>query len=223
MAGLPEARARAESIVAVATGAGLRTVALVTDMDAPLASAAGNAVEVAYALDSLSGRRRDERFHAVTLALGAEMLVAGGLAADTAEASGRLEDALASGRAAERFGRMVAALGGPADLMERPERHLPAAPVVRPVRRDGPVAGIATREIGLAVIGLGGGRTRPEDGIDPRVGFTNLARPGEAGDLIGIVHAADAAAADRAEAALRAAYRAGEAAPEGAAVLERIG
>jgi len=223
MAGLPEARALAESIVAVATGAGLRTVALVTDMDAPLASAAGNAVEVAYALDYLSGRRRDERFHAVTLALGAEMLVAGGLAADTAEASGRLEDALASGRAAERFGRMVAALGGPADLMERPERHLPAAPVVRPVRRDGPVAGIATREIGLAVIGLGGGRTRPEDGIDPRVGFTNLARPGEAGDLIGIVHAADAAAADRAEAALRAAYRAGEAAPEGAAVLERIG
>ncbi len=223
MAGLPEARALAESIVAVATGAGLRTVALVTDMDAPLASAAGNAVEVAYALDYLSGRRRDERFHAVTLALGAEMLVAGGLAADTAEASGRLEDALASGRAAERFGRMVAALGGPVDLMERPERHLPAAPVVRPVRRDGPVAGIATREIGLAVIGLGGGRTRPEDGIDPRVGFTNLARPGEAGDLIGIVHAADAAAADRAEAALRAAYRAGEAAPEGAAVLERIG
>lgn len=223
MAGLPEARALAESIVAVATGAGLRTVALVTDMDAPLASAAGNAVEVAYALDYLSGRRRDERFHAVTLALGAEMLVAGGLAANTAEASGRLEDALASGRAAERFGRMVAALGGPADLMERPERHLPAAPVVRPVRRDGPVAGIATREIGLAVIGLGGGRTRPEDGIDPRVGFTNLARPSEAGDLIGIVHAADAAAADRAEAALRAAYRAGEAAPEGAAVLERIG
>lgn len=223
MAGLPEARALAESIVAVATGAGLRTVALVTDMDAPLASAAGNAVEVAYALDYLSGRRRDERFHAVTLALGAEMLVAGGLAADTAEASGRLEDALASGRAAERFGRMVAALGGPVDLMERPERHLPAAPVVRPVRRDGPVAGIATREIGLAVIGLGGGRTRPEDGIDPRVGFTNLARPSEAGDLIGIVHAADAAAADRAEAALRAAYRAGEAAPEGAAVLERIG
>jgi thymidine phosphorylase len=223
MAGLPEARALAESIVAVATGAGLRTVALVTDMDAPLASAAGNAVEVAYALDYLSGRRRDERFHAVTLALGAEMLVAGGLAADTAEASGRLEDALASGRAAERFGRMVAALGGPVDLMERPERHLPAAPVVRPVRRDGPVAGIATREIGLAVIGLGGGRTRPEDGIDPRVGFTNLARPGEAGDLIGIVHAADAAAADRAEAALRAAYRLGEATPEGAAVLERIG
>ncbi len=223
MAGLPEARALAESIVAVATGAGLRTVALVTDMDAPLASAAGNAVEVAYAIDYLAGRRREERFHAVTVALGAEMLVAGGLAADSAEAAGRLEHALISGRAAETFGRMVAALGGPADLMERPGEALPAAPVVRPVRRDGPVAGVATREIGLAVIGLGGGRTRPEDGIDPRVGFTQLARPGEAGDLLGIVHAADESAADRGEAALRAAYRTGEAAPEGAAVLERIG
>ena len=223
MAGMPEARALAESIVGVATGAGLRTVALVTDMDAPLASAAGNAVEVAYAIDYLAGRRREARFHAVTLALGAEMLVAGGLAAETAEASDRLEDALGSGRAAELFGRMVAALGGPADLLERPAKHLPAAPVVRAVRRDGPVSGIATREIGLAVIGLGGGRTRPEDGIDPRVGFTDLARPGEAGDLLGVVHAADADAADRAEAALRAAYRSGEAAPEGAAVLERIG
>lgn len=223
MAGMPEARALAESIVGVATGAGLRTVALVTDMDAPLASAAGNAVEVAYALDYLAGRRRDARFHAVTLALGAEMLVAGGLAADTTEASARLDEALGSGRAAEIFGRMVAALGGPADLLDRPAQHLPAAPVVRAVRRDGPVAGIATREIGLAVIGLGGGRTRPEDGIDPRVGFTDLARPGEACDLLGVVHAADADAADRAEAALRAAYRLGEAAPEGAAVLERIG
>ncbi|GJD81333.1 thymidine phosphorylase [Methylobacterium gregans] len=223
MAGMPEARALAESIVGVATGAGLRTVALVTDMDAPLASAAGNAVEVAYAIDYLAGRRREARFHAVTLALGAEMLVAGGLAAETSKASDRLEDALGSGRAAELFGRMVAALGGPADLLERPAKHLPAAPVVRAVRRDGPVSGIATREIGLAVIGLGGGRTRPEDGIDPRVGFTDLARPGEAGDLLGVVHAADADAADRAEAALRAAYRSGEAAPEGAAVLERIG
>ncbi|AWN34524.1 thymidine phosphorylase [Methylobacterium radiodurans] len=223
MTGLPEARALGQSIVAVATGAGLRTVALVTDMDAPLASAAGNAVEVAYALDYLAGRRREARFHAVTVALGAEMLVAGGLAADVAEASGRLEAALVSGRAAETFGRMVTALGGPADLLERPEQHLPAAPVVRAVRRDGPVAGIATREIGLAVIGLGGGRTRPEDGIDPRVGFTDLARPGETGALLGIVHAADAGAADRAEEALRAAYRLGEAAPEGAAVLERIG
>ncbi len=86
MEGLPEARALGESIVSVAVGAGLPTTALITDMDAPLASAAGNAVEVAYAVDYLTGRRREPRFHAVTLALGAEMLVLGGLAATREEA-----------------------------------------------------------------------------------------------------------------------------------------
>lgn len=223
MAGVPEARALAQSIVTVAEGAGLHTAALITDMDAPLASAAGNAVEVAYALDYLTGARREPRFHAVTVALGAEMLVVGGLAPDRDSAAERLEQALASGRAAEGFGRMVAALGGPGDLLERPEAHLPAAPVRRAVRQDGTVAGIATRALGLAVIRLGGGRTRPEDPVDPRVGFTDLAGPGSSGGLLGIVHAADEAAADRAEAALRAAYRMGDAPPERPPVLERVG
>jgi thymidine phosphorylase len=223
MASLPAARALAESIVTVAEGAGLRTAALITDMDAPLASAAGNAVEVAYALDYLTGARREPRFHAVTLALGAEMLVAGGLAADRDAAAERLERSLASGQAAERFARMVAALGGPGDLLERPALHLSAAPVRRPVHQDGTVAGIATRALGLAMIELGGGRTRPEDRIDPRVGFTDLAGPGASGGLLGIVHAADEASADRAEAALRAAYRMGEAPAARPTVVEAVG
>ena len=223
MEGLPEARALGESIVSVAVGAGLPTTALITDMDAPLASAAGNALEVAYALDYLTGRRREPRFHAVTLALGAEMLVLGGLAANREEAASRLEDALVSGRAAECFARMVAALGGPSDLLDRPEAHLPAAPVRRRVEAPGTVASVATRQVGLAVIALGGGRTRPQDDIDPAVGLTDLARPGDAGGLLGIVHAADEAGADRAEAALRAAYRMGEAPPERPAVIERVG
>ena len=221
MAGMAEARALADSIVAVANGAGLRTVALITDMDAPLAHAAGNGLEIAYAIDYLAGRR-EPRFHAVTLALAAEMLVSGGLATDRDAAAAKLEASLASGRAAETFSRMIAALGGPADLMEHPAKNLPAAPVVREVRAEGKVARVATRAIGLAVIGLGGGRTRPEDGIDGRVGFTELARPGDASGLLGIVHAADAAAADRAETALRAAYSLSEAAAEGSAVIERI-
>ncbi|MCJ2038645.1 thymidine phosphorylase [Methylobacterium sp. J-059] len=225
MARINEARALADSIVAVANGAGLRTVALITDMDAPLAHAAGNGLEIAYAVDYLTGHR-EPRFHAVTLALAAEMLVAGGLAPDTRDAAVRLEASLSSGRAAERFSRMVSALGGPADLIEKPAKHLSAAPVIREVRAVGTVERVATRAIGLAVIGLGGGRTRPEDGIDGRVGFTQLARPGDASGRLGIVHAADAAAADRAEAALRAAYsfRAtpAEGPPEGPVVLERI-
>ncbi|MBE7248639.1 MAG: thymidine phosphorylase, partial [Actinomycetospora chiangmaiensis] len=223
MESLPAAQALAESIVTVAGGAGLRTAALITDMDAPLASAAGNAVEVAYAIDYLTGLRREPRFHAVTLALGAEMLVAGGLAADRAAAAERLERSLASGQAAERFARMVAALGGPADLLDKPGQHLPAAPVRRPVHRDGTVAGIATRALGLAVIELGGGRTRPEDRIDPRVGFTDLAGHGASDGLLGIVHAADAASAERGEAALRKAYRMGEAAAPRPAVIEAVG
>ena len=151
------------------------------------------------------------------------MLVAGGLAPDRDAAAGRLDAALASGRAAEIFSGMVAALGGPGDLLQQPTRHLPAAPVQRPVRQAGTVAGIDTRAIGLAVIGLGGGRTRPEGAIDPRVGFTALAGPGDESGLLGIVHAADEAAADRAEAALRAAYRMGEAPPGRPAIIERVG
>lgn len=229
MASLGEARALAESIVTVANAAGLPTRALVTDMDAPLASAAGNALEVHYAVDYLNGRAREPRFHAVTLALGAEMLVLGGRAADREEAETRLMQALDAGAAREHFARMVAALGGPADLADAPERHLPQAPVIRPVAAEtaGTVEAVETRAVGLAVIGLGGGRTRPQDDIDPRVGFSGLARPGDrlgAGDLLGVVHAADEAGAERAEAALRAAYRIGGAIPAVPdAVIERIG
>ncbi|CAA2099788.1 Thymidine phosphorylase [Methylobacterium bullatum] len=209
MAGTDEARALAESIVTVANDAGLKTVALITDMDAPLASSAGNALEVAYAVDYLIGRTCEPAFHVVTVALCAEMLVLGGLATDIAEASRRVEDARDSGRAAEIFGCMVSALGGPADFIEKADRYRPVAPVIRAVKSlaTGVVSQIETREIGLAVIALGGGRTRPQDGIDPAVGLSSLARPGDASDILGIVHARTETQADAAEASLRAAYR----------------
>ncbi|KQT79778.1 thymidine phosphorylase [Methylobacterium sp. Leaf465] len=228
MAERPEAEGLARSIVDVAGGAGLRTVALITDMDSPLASAAGNAVEVAYTLDYLTGRSCEPAFHAVTLALAAEMLVVGGLSSDVADASARLENARASGRALEVFARMVTALGGPVDLVERTGRYLPKAPITRAIAAmtDGYVASIATRDLGIAVIGLGGGRTRPQDDIDPRVGFTGLPRIGariEQGQPLAMVHAADAASAERAEAALLAAYRIDPTPVERTpAVLERI-
>ncbi|MCC0805907.1 thymidine phosphorylase [Methylobacterium sp. W2] len=215
MAGADEARALAESIVSVANGAGLNTVALITNMDAPLASSAGNVLEVAYAVDYLTGRTCEPAFHAVTVALCAEMLMLGGLARDIAEAAQRVEDARDSGRSAEIFGRMVSALGGPADFIEKADRYCPIAPVIRPVRSftTGVVSQIETRAIGLAIIALGGGRTRPQDDIDPAVGLSALARPGDAADLLGIVHARTESQADAAEAALRAAYRIAAAAP----------
>jgi thymidine phosphorylase len=217
---LDAARGLGEAIVGVAGGAGLKTVALVTDMDSPLASAAGNALEVAYTLDYLAGRAREPAFHAITLELGAEMLVLGGLAANLPAARERLTAALDSGRAREVFSRMVTALGGPADLADHPERHLAEAEIVRTVAvsESGFVTRVATRAIGLAVIGLGGGRTRPQDSIDPAVGFTGLVRAGDAvgpDRPLGVIHARDAAAADAAEAALRAAYTIGPA-PGGA-------
>jgi thymidine phosphorylase len=224
-----EGRALAESLVLVANAAGLPTSALVTDMSQPLASAAGNSVEVSYTLDYLTGKRREARFHDVTLALSIEMLVLGGLAQDRAEARATIEAAIDSGRAAEAFQRMVAALGGPGDLLERPSRHLEAAPVVRAVEpeRPGVVQCIATRDVGIAITVLGGGRTRPHDSVDPAVGFTDLAGVGErvdGGRPLGVVHARTEAAAAASAQALRRAYEVGEgAAAVSPTVLERIG
>jgi thymidine phosphorylase len=224
-----DARALAESLVLVANGAGLSTVALLTDMDQPLASAAGNALEVAYVADYLTGGRREPRFHDVTVALGAEMLVLAGLAGNLPAARKQVEEAIASGSAAERFSRMVAALGGPKNLMENAGRHLARASVVRAVHPTSPgvVQAIATRDIGLAVVALGGGRTRPQDAIDHAVGFANLAGLGEQVDgerPLGTVHARSEAQADTAVEALRQAYAVSDQAPAATLlILDRIG
>jgi thymidine phosphorylase len=197
-------------------------------MNEPLASAAGNAVEVLNAVDYLTGARRDPRLHEVTLALAAEPLVARGLAADLAAARAKLQRALDSGAAAERFERMVAALGGPARLLGDARKLLPVAPVVRPAPapRSGFVQAIDARAVGLAVVELGGGRRRASDAIDPSVGLTELAGTGKelrAGEPLALVHARDEAAASAAAARLAAAYRIGDARPErGPALIERI-
>ncbi len=199
-------------------------------MDEPLASAAGNAVEVQNAVDYLTGARRDARLHAVTLALGAEALTLSGLAPDSAAGRAALERALASGAAAERFERMVAALGGPTDLIANARALLPAAPIVVAAapERAGYVQTIDAREIGLAVVELGGGRARASDTIDPAVGLTALAGIGAAVSAdapLALVHARDAAQAEAAFRRLRAAYRIGDAPPATLAdpVVARVG
>jgi thymidine phosphorylase len=223
-----DARDLAKSLVSVANGAGLKTTALLTDMHEPLASAAGNAVEVTNAVHFLTGERRDRRLEEVTLALAAEMLHLGGLA-ETSEAGLNLaRDALDSGRAAEKFARMVVELGGPTDLVERPWSHLPEAPIQREVfaRDAGHVAAIDTRGVGVAVISLGGGRRRADDVIDPAVGFKRLVGLGETVDRyrpLGIVHARDDAAAERGAEDLRRVYTIGEALKPRPVVWERIG
>jgi thymidine phosphorylase len=224
-----DARKLAESLVFVANGAGLPTSALLTDMNESLASSAGNAVEMAYAVDYLTGRRREKRFHEVTVELSAEMLLLGKLAATIEEARAKIAHAISSGKAAEVFQRMVAALGGPSDFLENHKSHLQAAPIIKAVHaeRPGTVKAVAARDIGVAVVALGGGRTRPQDPIDHAVGLTELAAIGEAVDAsrpLAVVHARSEEAAEAAARAVRAAYTIsdGKAAP-GPSILERIG
>lgn len=206
-----QSMALAQAIVAVGNRSGMKTAALLTDMNEPLAPCAGNAIEIHCAVDYLAGRSRPPRLHEVTLALGAQMLVLGGLAADAAQARGKLLDALESGRAAERFARMVAALGGPRDLLERPEQHLARADTVLavPAQRSGYVQACDCRALGLAVVTLGGGRRDPADGIDGAVGLSGFAQVGDAmvaGQPLAFVHARGADAARQAGEAVKAAF-----------------
>jgi thymidine phosphorylase len=228
MAKTDDARDLARSLVLVANGAGLPTTALLTDMNEPLATAAGNGLEVAYAVAYLTGAHRESRFHGVTMALAAEMLLLGGLASSREDGLARAEGALASGRAAEIFASMVKALGGPGDLLENPSAYLPRAAIIRPVyaERSGIVQAIATRDLGVAVVSLGGGRTRPEDEIDHGVGLDALATLGSRVDgnaPLAFVHARDESAADAAARAVLAAYRVGdETQPARPLVIERV-
>jgi thymidine phosphorylase len=215
---LEASRELAESIATVAGGAGLPTVSLITDMNEPLASAAGNAVEIRNAVDYLTGAKRDPRLHRVTLALGAELLALSRLASDLEAAHAALQSALDSGAAAERFERMVAALGGPKDFLSKAHAALPRASVLVDAmpQAHGFVVAIDVRSIGLAVVELGGGRARASDTIDPSVGLAELQPIGaEVGPEAPLarVHARSGDEAEAAARRLRAAYSLSDAKP----------
>jgi thymidine phosphorylase len=215
MAAREDADELALALVEVARGAGLPTVALLTDMDQVLGLTAGNAVEVREAIRYLAGDEREPRLHEVTMALAASLIEQGDLAENGRAAA---EQALDSGAAAERFAAMAAALGGPADLLEAPQKHLAAAPVTRAAapERDGVLTGMDCRAVGLVVTGLGGNRRREDSAIDPAVGLTEIAPVGAQVGRdrpLALVHAASEDAADAAIAALRAAVTVGDEAP----------
>lgn len=211
---MPDAEAAADLaqlLVKVAQGAGCATSALLTDMNEPLASAAGNAVETANAIALLRGDDIDSRLWDVTVALGAEALHGAKLVPTLDAGQDAISGALASGRAAEIFGRMVAELGGPPDIIEAPHTALPSADIIADVFADQPgfVTAIDAKALGYAVIGLGGGRRVASDVINPAVGLDHLAGIGALADAetpIARVHAATPAAADAAIAAVQAAY-----------------
>lgn len=208
----------AQALVETANGAGCRTAALITDMDQPLARSAGNALEVHEAIRVLHGEPGALRD--LTLALAAECLTLAGQSPDGLAAT------LDSGAAAEVFGRMIAAQGGPRDLLDRPQVHLPKAPVVLPVPvPPGRIGRIDVTALGHAVVALCGGRVRAGEVIDHRVGLDRMAK---LGDAVGpdaplcMVHAADDTAAQVAIAAVQAAYTLGKGEP-GPLIRDRIG
>jgi thymidine phosphorylase len=222
MATLEQAQALAQSLVSTARGAGLPARALISDMNAVLGRTAGNGLEVEEAIAFLRGEVTDLRQRELTLALSAELLHLGGLAPTHPDALARAERALASGAAAERFARMVAALGGPRDVLSVP--GLAAAPVVVPVAapHDGCVGPPDVRALGLVVVQLGGGRVRAGEAVDPRVGLSQLLPPGtrvSAGDPLARVHAADGASAAAAVQAVLQASRISDVAVAPGAVL----
>lgn len=215
----------AGSIIATAAKAGLKTHAVITDMNEVLGTTAGNALEIEESILFLRNKRRDPRLDDVTLSLCAEMLVVVGLESDRQKARTRCEEAVTSGRAAEVFARMVHALGGPADLVDNYSKHLASAPVVRPIRAAGIVTRVDTRAVGNAIIELGGGRRKVGETLDLSVGFSEIASVGTMlndDTPLAVVHAASDADADIAEKNLLAACELGDSAPPGRPVVNEI-
>lgn len=211
MAKMEDAEALARSLVATANGAGCRCSALITDMSQSLGHSAGNALEVLEVMETLTGSAVNEALWDVTAALGGEALVLAGKAETMDDGAAMIDHALETGRAAEVFGKMVAALGGPLDFVERYPDRLPSAPVLVPVPapRAGFVTRVDARALGEAVVRLGGGRLVGTDRIIPSVGLSGLAVIGEemdAGEPLALVHATSADKAEAAVAAVRAAY-----------------
>ena len=222
------AQGLARSIVEVANGAGLRTEAVISDMNQVLGTSAGNGLELREAIAWLAGctpQPREPRLTDLTLALAARALRLGGLVETLDLGLAMARAAVDSGRAAEAFARMVAGLGGPRDVLAH--HGMADAPVeqVLTAWRDGVLTAMDTRAIGLAIIGLGGGRQRAGDAVDPRVGLSAIQPLGTAvrvGQPLLRIHSADTATAETAAAALRAALTLGDRAPAAEPVIHAV-
>lgn len=203
MATEEDARELANALVSTANGAGCKTAALITDMDQPLATAAGNALEVSEVMSALT-EPKNSRLLDLSVALGAELMELAGAEPDRQKAAQVLLDVLQTGKAAERFDQMIAALGGPKEFSKDWQRRLPEANVIRDIGApsDGYVRSIDGRSVGLAVVHLGGGRLKGGERIDPSVGYSEIVGLGERvtrGQPLARLHAASERAAEKAQ------------------------
>jgi len=196
MTSLEDAKALADSISSVANGAGVKTQAIITDMNQVLGTSAGNAVEMYETAKYLTGKQREPRLHKVVKSLASAMLVNSDLASNDQDAHLKIDKVLRSGKAAEIFERMIAALGGPKNFVENPWGSMNKAEVIMEIKatQHGYLAQMNTRDIGMSVVGLGGGRTAPKQIVDHSVGFDRILPLGvlvNNGDVIARVHAKD--------------------------------
>ncbi|MCB1341738.1 MAG: thymidine phosphorylase, partial [Pseudooceanicola sp.] len=223
-----DARALAVALTETAVAAGCRTTAVISDMSQPLAPALGNALEVAEVMRVLTGETAGPLVQ-ICVALGGVLLADAGLAGDVQEGADRIAAALAGGQVAERFGRMVAAQGGPVAFVDAWARFLPEATVIREVAApvSGYVSAIDGEALGLAVVRLGGGRQVEGDLVDPAVGLSGIVRLGDRvtkGAALAQVHAAREDSARAAEKAVRAAITLSDTPPlRPELIRERIG
>jgi len=218
-----QARALAEALVRVGTRAGKKVVALLTDMNAPLGVAVGNANETREALDILHGKGPAD-LRECTLLLGAEMLVLGGRAANADEARTRLEAAIAKGDALAVMEKMVAAQHGDARVVGDPSRlEVAKVDIAIAADRDGFVTAVDALEIGLSAVAIGAGRTRTDQAVDPTVGISVHAKPGarvRAGDTLAHIHVRTKEAAAPIVDRVRAAFVLGAAPPTPSPLLQ---
>ncbi|NMP31550.1 thymidine phosphorylase [Thalassotalea sp. M1531] len=193
---LESATALAQSIANVANGAGVKTQAIITDMNQILGDSAGNALEIVETVDYLTGKYREPRLHKVVVRLAQSMLFNTGLATNDEQALTMINQALDSGRAAEKFSVMIARMGGPNDLLENPWQSMSKANVVHDLiaPESGFIAAMETRKLGMTIVEMGGGRTGNEQAIDHSVGFDKVQPVGtkvDRGDVIARIHGKD--------------------------------
>ncbi len=228
MGSLKDAQKLSRSIIATGAQSGLKVHALITDMNEVLGNTAGNALEIQESVDFLSNTHRDVRLDEVVVALVVEMLLACGLSFDAIEARQKVEAAIVSGAAHEKFAQMLVALGGPADFMERSASYLPKANVSLPVPcdRDGWLSGVDTRAVGNAIIELGGGRKQLNESLDLSVGLSGvlpIGSPLTKGQALCVIHAQNTATAESVRTNIRRAISIGDKAPANrATILERL-
>ncbi len=218
MSGANKAEELAKSIIATAATANLRTHALITDMNECLGLTAGNAVEIAESIEYLKNNHRESRLDEVVMSLCTEMLVATDLEGDRASAMAKVDGAVTTGKAAEVFARMVHALGGPHDIVDNYERHLPTASITQAVfpADAGFVAAVDAFAVGNAIIELGGGRRTMGDELDLSVGLTDVASIGSTVDKerpLAVIHASADDTAQVAAAMIRDAYKISDSPP----------